>query len=236
MKSTSRCLALLLLAASAPTLAAEAAASRLHEITDPDTRAWWQATEALSNDAMEGRDIGSAGYDRAAQQVARRFAAAGLKPAGEDGTWFQPIRFDDWLITKEGTHIAVGDHPLRLLHDILPRPSPGMPTTLDAPVMFGGYCAPGTLGNARGKMVLCYGWNRAGLTSRGDRLKAVEQAGAVGILDIARSGFHRGADALADGLRANGRASRCAGTGGRSSAGGLAQCGCAGAGHRRLRP
>ena len=189
MKSTPLLVGLLLLAASAPTLAVEVAASRLHEISDPDTRAWWQGTEALSNDAMEGRDIGSAGYDRAAQQVAERFAAAGLKPAGEGGTWFQPIRFDDWLITTEGTRIAVGDHPLRLLHDIAPRHSPGMPTTIDAPVMFGGYCAPGTLENARGKMVLCYGWRRAGLTSRANRMNAVEQAGAVGILDIPDPGF-----------------------------------------------
>ncbi|MDN5781823.1 MAG: M28 family peptidase, partial [Luteimonas sp.] len=83
----------------------------------------------------------------------------------------------------------VGDHPLRFLHDILPRTSPGMPTTIDAPVLFGGYCAPGTLGDARGKIVLCYGWKRAGLTSRADRLKAVEQAGAAGILDMDDPGY-----------------------------------------------
>ena len=189
MKSTSVLLGLLLLAASASSLAAEVAASRLHEITDPDTRAWWQATEALSNDAMEGRDVGSAGYDRAARLVAKRFAAAGLQPAGVDGTWFQPFQLDDRRIASEGTHIAVGKHPLRLLYDIFPRPSPGMPTTLDAPVMFGGYCAPGTLGDVRGKVVLCYGWRRTGLTTRADRLKAVEQAGGVGILDIADPGF-----------------------------------------------
>ncbi len=189
MKSTSVLLGLLLLTASVSSLAAKVSASRLHQITDPDTRAWWQATEALSNDAMEGRDIGSAGYDRAARLVAKRFAAAGLQPAGVDGTWFQSFQLDDRRITTAGTHIAVGQQPLRLLYDILPRPSPGMPTTLDAPVMFGGYCALGTLGDARGKVVLCYGWRRAGLTSHADRLKAVEQAGAVGILDIADSGF-----------------------------------------------
>jgi len=189
MKSTPLLAGLLLLAASAPALATEVAASRLHEISDPDTRAWWKATEALSNDAMEGRDTGSAGYDRAAQLVAKRFAAAGLKPAGEGGTWFQPIHFDDWLITKQGTQVAIGDHPLRWLYDIAPRTSPGMPTTIDAPVMFGGYCAPGTLEHAQGKIVVCYGWKRAGLTTRAERLKAVEQAGAIGILDIPDPGF-----------------------------------------------
>ncbi|MEO7051123.1 MAG: M28 family peptidase [Rhodanobacter sp.] len=189
MRSTRLLPGLLFLAASASSLAAQVSASRLHEITNPDTRAWWQATEALSNDAMEGRDIGSAGYNRAAQRVAKQFAAAGLKPAGEDGTWFQPIQFDDWLVAKQGTHITVGKHPLRLLYDIFPRTSPAMPVTLDAPLMFGGYCAPGTLGDARGKVVLCYGWSRAGQTSRGDRFKAVQQAGATGILDIDDAGF-----------------------------------------------
>jgi hypothetical protein len=189
MKSTSVLLGLLLLAASAPSLAAQVTASRLHEITDPDTRAWWQATEALSGDAMEGRDTGSAGYDRAARLVAKRVAAAGLQPAGVDGTWFQPFQLDDRRITQDGTHMAVGGRPLRLLYDILPRPSPGMPTTLDAAVMFGGYCAPDTLGDARGKVVLCYGWRRTGHTTRAGRLQAVEQAGAVGLLEIADPGF-----------------------------------------------
>lgn len=189
MKSTSVLLGLLLLAVSASALAARVAASRLHEISDPDTRAWWQATEALSSDAMEGRDVGSAGYDRAARLVAKRFAAAGLQPAGVDGTWFQPFQLDDRTITRDGTRMTVGGRPLRLLYDILPRPSPGMPTTLDAPVMFGGYCAPDALGDARGKVVLCYGWRRIGHTTRDGRLRAVEQAGAVGMLEIADPGF-----------------------------------------------
>ncbi|MEO7917024.1 MAG: M28 family peptidase [Dokdonella sp.] len=188
MKSTSSILGLALLTASATALAAQPT-SRLREISDPDTRAWWQATEALSNDAMEGRDIGSAGYDRAATLVAKRFAAAGLKPAGVDGTWFQPLRFDDWQITTKGTDITVGKHPLRLLYDIFPRTSPGMPTTIDAALIFGGYCAPDALAEARGKVVLCFGWSRAGLTSRADRSKAAQQAGAIGILDIADPGY-----------------------------------------------
>ena len=189
MKAISVLLGFGLLAASAASLAAPVDSARAREITDPDTLAWWQATAALSSDALQGRDIGSAGYDRAAALVAKRFAAAGLQPAGVDGTWFQPFQLDDRRITAAGTQIAVGRHALRLLYDIAPRPSPGMPITLDAPMMFGGYCAPGTLGGARGKVVLCHGWSRAGLTSRADRLRAAELAGAVGILEIADPGF-----------------------------------------------
>ena len=50
---------------------------RTASIRDPDTRAWWQITEQLSSDAMEGRDIGSTGHDRAGRLVADKFRAAG---------------------------------------------------------------------------------------------------------------------------------------------------------------
>jgi len=39
---------------------------------DAETRAWWALTEELSSDAMEGRDTGSPGFDRAAAVVAAR--------------------------------------------------------------------------------------------------------------------------------------------------------------------
>lgn len=182
-------LSTLMLAASLPAHASNASASRLKEISDPDTRAWWRATEALSSDAMEGRDTGSAGYDRAARLVANRFEAAGLQPAGDHGTWFQTFRLNDLRVTVPGTHIAVGGKPLRLLYDLAIWPSAGMPTRLDAAVVFGGYCAPGTLGDVRGKVVLCYGWRRAGLTTGAERARAVEAGGAAGMLTIADPGF-----------------------------------------------
>ena len=74
------------------------------EIHDADTLRWWHTTEALSGDAMEGRDTGSAAYQRAAEYVEGRFRAAGLLPAGDDGSYFQMA--DD---LKAG---AVGHHGL----------------------------------------------------------------------------------------------------------------------------
>lgn len=177
------------LLASAWAALAAAPPSRLHEIHDPDTRAWWQATQALSGDAMEGRDTGSPGYDRAAALVAKNFAAAGLKPAGEHGSWFQRFQLDDLRVTPQDTRITVGKVPLRLLYDITLSPSAGMPTQLDAPMVFAGYCAPEALGDVRGKLVLCYGWRRAGLTSAAQRAKAVQAAGAIGLLTVADPGF-----------------------------------------------
>jgi hypothetical protein len=168
---------------------ATATPSRTSEIADADTRAWWSLTETLSDDAMEGRDTGSPGYDRAASMVADHFAKAGLRPAGDNGGWFQELKLDEVAVAKAGTTLQVGGAPLAFLHDVTVRPSPGMPTTLDAPLAFRGYCAPQALGDVKGKVVLCYGWRRAGLTTAGQRGEAVRQAGAVGIITIADPGF-----------------------------------------------
>jgi hypothetical protein len=67
---------------AAPLFAQAQQHPRDREIPDPDTLAWWHTTEALSNDSMEGRDTGSAAYQRAADYVASRFKASGLEPAG----------------------------------------------------------------------------------------------------------------------------------------------------------
>lgn len=44
----------------------------------------------LADDAREGREAGTRGYEAAAQYVAARMAAIGLEPAGDNG-WFQQV-------------------------------------------------------------------------------------------------------------------------------------------------
>ena len=43
----------------------------------------------LSSDALEGRETGKRGAQLAAQYISERMAGLGLKPAGDDGTYFQ---------------------------------------------------------------------------------------------------------------------------------------------------
>lgn len=155
--------------------------------SDPDTRAWWATTAALSNDSMEGRDTGSAGYERAAKLVAARFAAAGLKSAGENGGWFQQVPMEE--IAVERAEIGVGGRALRFLHDITVSPAPGMPESLDAPLAFRGYCDAAALGDVRGKVVICWGTHRPGHPSEAERQKAVRAAGALGYIAVADPGF-----------------------------------------------
>jgi hypothetical protein len=163
--------------------AAAASAARL----DPDTAAWWATTAQLSNDSMEGRDTGSPAYLRAARLVASRFAAAGLKPAGENGTWFQDVPMHE--IRVVAAKLSAGNRPLVFLHDLTVTPNPATPARIDAPLAYGGYCGAGSLGNVRGRIVICHGTRRAGLPSGADREAAARAAGAIGMLTIADPGF-----------------------------------------------
>jgi hypothetical protein len=161
---------------------------------DADTNAWWATTAALSDDAMEGRDTGSAAYDRAAKLVAARFAKAGLKPAGEKGGWFQPVPMGEIAVSAAEISVAPlpqagGGVRLRFLHDITVSPAPGMATAIDAGIAFRGYCDAGTLGEVRGKAVVCWGTHRAGHASEAERVAAVRAAGAAAYVVVADPGF-----------------------------------------------
>ena len=154
---------------------------------DPDTAAWWATTAQLSNDSMEGRDTGSPAFERAARLVASKFAAAGLKPAGEHGGWFQRVPMHEVAVTR--ATIRVGDRPLAFLHDLTVAPTAAMPTTVDAPLAYGGYCAPSALAAVGGRIVICHGTHRPGLPSAAQREAAVRAAGALGMMTIADPGF-----------------------------------------------
>ena len=154
---------------------------------DPDTAAWWRTTAQLSNDAMEGRDTGSAGYQRAAKLVAAKFRAAGLKPAGENGTWFQRVPMRE--VRVERATVRAGRQPLVFLHDLTISPNEATPAHVDALLAYGGYCGASTLPDVRGRIVICHGTHRAGLPSAADRETAVRAAGAAGMLTIADPGF-----------------------------------------------
>ncbi len=155
--------------------------------SDAETLAWWSITASLSNDAMEGRDTGSAAYDRAARLVADRFAAAGLVPMGERGTWFQNVPMDE--IRLDRAVVTIGRRPLRLLYDVFVAPAEAMPATVDAPLAYRGYCAADALGEVRGKLVVCHGTRRRELTTGAQREAAVKAAGGLGIVSIADPGF-----------------------------------------------
>lgn len=169
--------------------------------TDADTVAWWSISGDLSSDAMEGRDTGSAGYDRAADYVEARFRAAGLLPAGENGGYRQTLPLKEVRVEKEGTKFEIESalvtaHQVRtakvelsFLHDITVRPTARLPSQIEAPLEFRGYCSASDMTDVAGKIVVCFGARRAGMTTGGQRLEAAAKAGAVGIINIDDPGF-----------------------------------------------
>jgi Zn-dependent M28 family amino/carboxypeptidase len=168
------------------------AADRADGIADPDTRAWWRIAEHLASDAMEGRDIGSPGHERAGRWVAEQFQAAGLKPAGDNGTWFQSFPVREAKVDAATVSVARDGGPaipLRFLHDFSVRPARDLPQSLEGPMQFAGYCRPEDLAAARGKIVACLNTRRTGLTSVAERLRNVEAAGGAAIIQVDDPGF-----------------------------------------------
>ena len=159
------------------------------EIHDPDTLAWWHTTEALANDGMEGRDTGTAAYQRAAEYVAKRFKTAGLKPAGEAGSYFQTVPMHQVDLTPEGTSFLVTRDSsetisIKFLYEITTTPVAHTLREGSGQLVFRGYCGADAMGDVRGKIVLCFGTQRAGLPAAAERAANARAGGAVGVVTV----------------------------------------------------
>lgn len=111
--------------------------------TEPNeaTKRWWAHVVALSNDGMEGRDTGSAGYLKAERYVVTQFEKAGLKSAGEK-EYLQPVplrvvrlltgRSSIELVRKDGVH------KLAWLRQISTAARTTLPDTVEGDLIFPG--------------------------------------------------------------------------------------------------
>ncbi|WP_298124109.1 M28 family peptidase [Brevundimonas sp.] len=128
------CLAALTLAAGASPASAQ---------TAERGERWMSRMAVLSDDAMEGRRVGTPGYDRAAAWVVGEMAALGLKPGGVDGGWYQPIRFVEQAVDQgaSSAELTVGGatRPLILPADAVVGGGRPLPATIDADLVFVGY-------------------------------------------------------------------------------------------------
>jgi Zn-dependent M28 family amino/carboxypeptidase len=99
----------------------------------------------LADDLLEGRGPGVRGGDLAAKYIATQFALDGLKPGGDDGTYFQQIDFFGMTVKREATTFSLapasGDAMgLKFGGDYVvnnPRHTPVV--DIDAPIVFVGY-------------------------------------------------------------------------------------------------
>lgn len=98
----------------------------------------------LAADAMRGREAGTNEYEIAAEYVAAQFYAAGLRPAGVEGGYFQPVPLLNVRPADRGTLTVTrgGATPVSLTFgdDYVPGANPERDSTvIDAPVVFAGY-------------------------------------------------------------------------------------------------
>ncbi len=159
------------------------------DIHDADTLAWWHTTEVLSSDAMEGRDTGSAAYQRAAEYVAKRFAQAGLKPAGDGGSYFQTVAMHEVSVEREGTSFALvkdggAETQLGFLEQITIAPAANLPHETTAALTFRGYCGKDAMQDVTGKIVVCFGTQRAGLPTGAERVANARAGKAAGVVNV----------------------------------------------------
>ncbi len=123
----------------------------------------------LSDDLMEGRYPGLRGGELAAKYIATQFALDGLKPAGDNGTYFQNINFVGMKAKADETTLALIPNsgnaiPLAYATDyVVFNPSLSPIVDIDAPLVFVGYGATAPEFNwddykgtdVKGKVIVC---------------------------------------------------------------------------------
>ncbi len=104
---------------------------------------WWSYVEYLASDALEGRNTGSEGHRKAAEYVAAQFAQTGLKPAGENGSFIQPVSFLTKQLDESQSSLALrtpaGVKRLQLGEDAIIGTRVDPASTVDAELVFAGY-------------------------------------------------------------------------------------------------
>src|SRR5215469_4729065 len=61
----------------------------------------------LADDLLEGRGTGARGHEIAARYVAAQFEALGLKPAGENGSYYQQVPLREITIEPEQCSLSI---------------------------------------------------------------------------------------------------------------------------------
>jgi hypothetical protein len=61
----------------------------------------------LADDLLEGRETGTRGHELAARYIATQFDLLGLKPGGENGTWYQSVTLSETALTGDKPTVTV---------------------------------------------------------------------------------------------------------------------------------
>jgi hypothetical protein len=119
----------------------------------------------LADDKLQGRAPGTEGFRMAVDYVVARLKSLGVKPAGENGTWLQEVKFRKAFVKDASLSLtgAANNTALKAGTDYVILPNPESPdVSLNAPLAFAGYgVSEPSLGyddyaglNVKGKIVL----------------------------------------------------------------------------------
>jgi hypothetical protein len=61
----------------------------------------------LADDLLEGREAGTRGHEIAAKYIAAQFASIGLKPGGDDGTYFKKVDLHESALTTPAPTLSI---------------------------------------------------------------------------------------------------------------------------------
>jgi len=126
----------------------------------------------IAHDSMMGRETGSEGAFKATAYIAAEFQRLGLKPAGDNGTYFQVVPF--WRIAvDQSSQLSVAGSSLALKRDFLPS-SPVTARMVDADAVYAGPVNDGerliSPEQGRGKLIIVD--LPPGMSMRGAQLNA----------------------------------------------------------------
>ena len=104
----------------------------------------------LASDDLKGRASGSPELERAAEYIAQQFRAIGLRPGGDDGSWFQPFELIAGVNVGAGNSLVISDKGRSVKFSIgstyyplsaIPNESPNVPSDQEdkVPLVFAGY-------------------------------------------------------------------------------------------------
>jgi hypothetical protein len=129
---------------SACFLAAAVAAGVAAQSADltSEGKAWWAHVQYLADDKLEGRNVGTPGFDKAVEYVEGQFRAIGLTPMGVNG-FRQPVKLDSRTLVPEQTSLTLmrdgKELPLIIGQDATLNARAELDGSMEAPMVFVGY-------------------------------------------------------------------------------------------------
>jgi hypothetical protein len=124
---TSRLLAAALMSLAASRLGAQAAArvaprspempAAFAAIREADLR---RDVGEMASPGMRGREGGTTDELRASMWVAEEYRRIGLKPMGEDGTWFQWFDMTRTRVSETASRVSIGGQTMAIFGDVVP--------------------------------------------------------------------------------------------------------------------